>query len=174
MWRQSWTVIKNPHYALIMASVFIVMFVMIIILPSMSFVYQFASIPGVTAIDVSKLIGRFIISSPAILGPLGFLYTVLISALFALNVGCITYYIFHTKGTQVCSALSQSGAGLLGGLFGIGCATCGSLVAASFLSIIGAGGIILALPLQGAEFAIAGSLLLLLSSIIILKKIEHL
>ena len=56
-----------------------------------------------------------------------------------------------------------SAAGVVLGALGAGCAACGSAVLAGVLSLVGASGLALFLPLDGAEFAVLASVALLLS-----------
>lgn len=81
--------------------------------------------------------------------------------LVGVNLGVATYH-FHEHGLSV-----GQGSGSLGGiglgLLGAGCAACGSAVLTGLLSIAGASGLLLALPLDGLEFSALAMVALLLS-----------
>lgn len=86
---------------------------------------------------------------------------VLTAVLIAINMAVATYHVREHR-------LSIGhGSGSLGGIvlgtLGAGCATCGSAVLAGLLSIAGASGLLLALPLDGLEFSVLAVFVLLLS-----------
>jgi hypothetical protein len=83
--------------------------------------------------------------------------TLAIASLFGINSALLTYYI-RRRQTVVLNARGHA-AGVLGvvsGLFGVGCAACGSVIVASLLALVGAGGLLTLLPFQGAEFGFLG------------------
>lgn len=96
----------------------------------------------------------------------------LISALFALNISLLIYYLALTKSRVSKTDLGKSSFGLVLGIIGVGCASCGSLFVLSLLTFLGVGGILSALPLHGEEFGIIGVLLLLYSNYSVMKKIN--
>jgi len=63
--------------------------------------------------------------------------------------------------------------GLISGIFGIGCAACGTLVLTPLLALIGAGGIVALLPFGGQEFGVFGVGMLGFSIFVIAKKIQE-
>lgn len=101
-------------------------------------------------------------------------YTILIALLFGMQVALLSYYI--TKARSHSSELNRvsltSLGGLLSGVFGIGCAACGSFLLTSMLAVVGAGGLLALLPFGGEEFGVLGVALLLYSMYVVLKKID--
>jgi hypothetical protein len=101
------------------------------------------------------------------------LATLAISTLFGINSALLAYYIRRRQ-----AGVSNTGghtAGVLGvvsGVFGIGCAACGSVIISSFLILFGAGGLLAILPFQGAEFGVLGVLLLSFSIYQLSKRIH--
>ena len=82
-------------------------------------------------------------------------------ALVGINLALVTYHVREHR-------LSfRGGSGGMGGIvlgtLGGGCAACGSAVLAGLLSMVGASGILVALPLDGLEFALLAILTLVLS-----------
>ena len=63
--------------------------------------------------------------------------------------------------------------GLVSGIFGIGCASCGTFILTSVLALVGAGGIVSFLPLGGEEFGILGVVLIGYATYWTAKKIEE-
>jgi hypothetical protein len=94
--------------------------------------------------------------------PLTGVLVVLTALLLGANVALLAYHLrehdLSVKGG------SGSLAGIVFGVLGAGCAACGPVVFAGVLSLLGATGVFFLLPLEGLEFAIAGVLLLGLST----------
>lgn len=88
-------------------------------------------------------------------------YTVVIALLFGINSALLTFYIRRRQSKVTNTHGHTAGVmGVVSGLFGVGCAACGSVILSSILTLLGAGGLLAALPLHGAEFGILGVLLL--------------
>jgi hypothetical protein len=85
----------------------------------------------------------------------------LTAALIGINLAVATYHVREHR-----LSVGQ-GSGSLGGIvlgtLGAGCAACGSAMLAGLLSVAGASGLLLALPLDGLEFSVLAVVMLLLS-----------
>ena len=102
------------------------------------------------------------------------IFLVLLAALFGVNVSLLTYYVRCQKSSSNSYSIQLSTwGGFISGLFGVGCAACGSVILTAFLGTIGAGGLLLLLPFHGAEFGIIGLLLLCASIRYLIKKIAE-
>jgi hypothetical protein len=86
---------------------------------------------------------------------------VLTAALIGVELAVATYH-FREHDLSVGQG-SGSLAGVVLGTLGAGCAACGSAVLAGVLSLFGASGVLLALPLDGLEFAVLAVVVLILS-----------
>jgi hypothetical protein len=86
---------------------------------------------------------------------------VLTAVLIGINMAVATYH-FREHGLSVGQGSGSLG-GIVLGTLGAGCAACGSAVLAGLLSVAGASGLLLALPLDGLEFSVLAGFLLLLS-----------
>lgn len=100
-------------------------------------------------------------------------YTVAIAILFGMNVVMVVYLLKRNaslvgKGGTVTGFL-----GLVSGVFGIGCAACGSFILTSVLALFGASGVLALLPFGGEEFGFLAVLLLLVSVGIASKQISN-
>lgn len=84
------------------------------------------------------------------------------SILFGINASMFIYYIKQAKEVP-----RKEGAGAISafvsGMFGVGCASCGSFLLGSLLASFGASSIITLLPLRGEELSILSIILLSLS-----------
>jgi len=98
-------------------------------------------------------------------------YTILISILFGMSTALITYYIKKRR-TLGGSGATLSIGGLISGVFGIGCAACGTFLLTSFLTLFGAANALAFLPFGGEEFGFIGVVLLLYSVYAITNKIS--
>lgn len=87
-------------------------------------------------------------------------------------------YFLKRRVKEVGKTKGQSGvaAGFLGitsGVFGVGCAACGSFILTSVLSLVGASGALAFLPFGGSEFGIIGVILLAIAIPMTAKQIEN-
>jgi hypothetical protein len=99
--------------------------------------------------------------------------TVIISILFGLTVTLFAYYVQRMRGIGDAESVGATSiGGLVSGFFGIGCASCGSVLATAILAQFGAGALLLYLPLGGQEFSLIAIVLLGYSSYALTKKIR--
>lgn len=100
-------------------------------------------------------------------------YTVMISVLFGVQIALLTYYVRKVRGgvQNIKTAGATSIGGLVSGIFGIGCAACGTFILTSVLALFGATGLLTFLPWGGEEFGIIGVALLLYSIVLLVMKI---
>ncbi len=101
-------------------------------------------------------------------------YTIAIAILFGVNIALLAYYIARMRGgaRRVGSTSAAGFGGLIAGIFGIGCAACGTFIFTSVLALFGASGFLAILPLGGEEFGLLGVLLLMYSIYLLAKKIN--
>ncbi len=94
--------------------------------------------------------------------------TLATAVLAGINVATLAHYV--RRSVQLRAAAGASVLGIAGGLLGIGCASCGSVLLVSLLGLTAASGFLGALPLRGMEFGLVSILILLLSLVVVLKK----
>ena len=102
-------------------------------------------------------------------------YTIVLALLFGINVSVIVYYIkhFRSRVTNSTGETARSGLGMLVGLIGVGCASCGALLLTPIIGTAAVGAIATTLPLAGAEFALVGIAILLWSIYTVGKKMHN-
>lgn len=83
------------------------------------------------------------------------------AVLIGVNLAVVTYH-FREHRVSLTSGSGSIGGVVLGTL-GAGCAACGGAVLAGLLSILGASGALLLLPLDGLEFTLVAMVVLVLS-----------
>ncbi len=97
--------------------------------------------------------------------------SVIIAFLAGMNISLSVYYIRRRLKTQ-----KVAGVGLFGmivGLFGVGCSSCGSVLLSSFLGVGVTSGIVTFLPLHGLEFGILSISILIISIYSIARQITR-
>jgi hypothetical protein len=107
--------------------------------------------------------------------PLAMVATLMISILSGVNAGLLALYIQKTKSIRTLpsdTSLVQMTA-LVSAVFGIGCASCGSIILTAVLLQLGAGGLLFLLPFHGQEFALLAVGLLGYSARLLWKKINQ-
>jgi len=101
------------------------------------------------------------------------MYTIIIAILFGINISMLAYYIKQRKGTFEGKTTLAGVGGIVSGLFGIGCAACGTFILSSILVLVGAGGVIAFLPFGGQEFGFLGVILVAYATYWTAKKIKE-
>jgi len=100
-------------------------------------------------------------------------YAILIALLFGVNIALLSYYVHDKRVARAGSGAAVGVGGLISGIFGIGCAACGTVLLTPLLAVFGASGFLVLLPLGGEEFGFIGIGLLLYSSYILLHKVNE-
>lgn len=105
--------------------------------------------------------GAFLLSLYGTLGtnfsPVSAVTTVLICILIGINTSLLVHYIRHRRSPGNNKAGHSAGVlGFVSGVFGIGCAACGSVILTGIFSSLGALTLLSVLPLHGAEFGLLG------------------
>lgn len=165
-------VFKNPLYVFITVIISLVVLFGALLLPNISLLINVISNSAISTLDLLKLIFNLLGSLKTNFTFVSATYTVLISILFGINIAIITYYIRDYKSKLEKSGITTSTFGIIAGVFGIGCASCGSLILTSVLSLLGIGGSLAFLPFNGQEFGFLGVILLAVSTCLLLNRIS--
>jgi hypothetical protein len=100
----------------------------------------------------------------------GQLTTVIIAILFGINIGLLTYFLHNRYQMQKTTGLGV--VGLLVGMLGIGCASCGSVLLTSLLGIGLTTILVGNLPFHGIELTFVSIGLLVISNMMLLSRIK--
>lgn len=155
-------VFKNPRYVILASVISVLAFALAVWWPNFALIKQIWGNPQIFIGTKISLLFRFFGSISTNFHPFSIVTTVLIVVLLGINLSMLAYLIKKQKRVRKGGAIS-SFLGLLSSLFGVGCAACGTLIIGPALVALGAGGLLLALPLHGQEFALLGVFLLLYS-----------
>jgi hypothetical protein len=165
-------VFQKIQYSLLAGSIALVIFSFIVLFPNLRLLIQILSNQtfsfGAKMQFVFSLFGSIQTNFTFISAT----YTILIAVLFGMNIAMFAYYIRRQRAVVGKSNSALGVGGLVSGIFGIGCASCGTFILTWALGFFGATGLIAFLPLGGEEFGILGVILLLYSVVTIAKKIS--
>ncbi len=164
-------VLKEKKYIFSTVFVGLFLFVLATWLANIRLIFTVFADSGAPFFDKLKLLVALFGSLATNFTVLAASYTFLIAVLFGLNVSMLAFYISKNKKIAEKSGVVGFG-GLVSGVFGVGCATCGTLIVGSLLAMIGVGGVLAYFPFGGQEFGILGVILLLFSIYLISKKIS--
>lgn len=164
-------VFRRPGFVLLAAIVAAAFLVFTIWLPNLSFIA--GTITG-SQFSTAQKAGILWASLAAIntnFTPLSRTTTIALALLLGVDMALLTFYL-RTR-ARLDRAAGMGIGGVIAGLFGVGCASCGTVIASAFLGAGATAGYLNLLPLQGQEFGILGVGLLLWGIVITAKKIQR-
>lgn len=165
-------VFSNIRYLVIAGIVAFAVFVLSAWLPNLGLVWQIATSSTASVADKFSILTGLLGSIQTNFTAFTASYTIAIALLFGINAAMVVYYFKQRKQFFKQGGTATSFGGLVSGMFGIGCAACGTLVLGPLLSLIGAGGLIAVLPFGGQEFGMLGVGILGFSIFLTAKKIQ--
>tara|TARA_B100000508_G_C11462412_1_gene279859 strand:+ start:2732 stop:3283 length:552 start_codon:yes stop_codon:yes gene_type:complete len=169
------TVLRKPRYLLTAIVVAVSVFTLAVWLPNFSLLGQVLHPDSAGSVSEKA---SFLWSLYGSIGTnftvVSATYTIIIAVLFGVNISLLAYYISRMRGgVRGVGSTSAAGiGGLVSGIFGIGCAACGTFILTSVLALFGATGFLAILPLGGEEFGLIGVGLLVYSIYLLAKKIN--
>jgi hypothetical protein len=167
-------VFTEARYVLLAATTSLAVFILATWLPNLGLVWQIAASGSVPLFDKVRILTALVGSIGTNFTIFSALSTFALAVLFGANVSMIAYH-FRTRRRLVRQA-GQAGAavslgGLASGLFGVGCAACGTFVLSPALAFVGASGLLALLPFGGEEFSVLGTGMLGLSLVLTARNI---
>lgn len=165
-------VFVRGRYVLLATTTALAVFILATWLPNLSLVRQIVTSGSISFADKVRILTALIGSIGTNFTLFSGLSTAAIAVLFGANVALIAYYIQRQLVRQTGKAgAATSLAGLVSGLFGVGCAACGTFVLGPVASFVGVSGLVAVLPLGGEEFGMLGIAMLCLSLVLTARKI---
>lgn len=164
-------VFKNPFYILLSIVVFLLTLTFSIWLPNFNFIKHTATSSYLTINQKLGILGASLGALETNFTPTSRILTIAVSALFSIDFSLTAYY-FQKK----ISLEKNAGVGLIGlliGLTGVGCVSCGSVILMSVLGLSSATAFISILPLRGTEFSLISIAILACSIYLLNKKIDN-
>lgn len=152
-------VFTNHRYVAIALIATVAVFIFATWLPNLGLVWQITRSASVPLADKLQILAALVGSIETNFTLFSALSTIVIAVLFGTNVAMIAYYLNLRRqfiGEGRLTGATTSLGGLASGLFGVGCAACGTFVLGPVLSLAGAGGLLALLPFGGQEFGVLG------------------
>lgn len=151
---------QNIYYlafAVILASL---LSVVVIVSPNIHLLQIVIKDQGV-GLTLFNLVVALVLGSSASIGWLSILLILVNTALMSCVATLFLYFLNNRSINEISKgSFSATGGGLTATFVGIGCGACGPLMFGGFFAALGASGLLLLLPLHGAEFGILAALLL--------------
>jgi len=166
-------IFSSPKNIVLAVSVFLTVLLVALLIPNVSLIGSFLKLPGTGIKEVLVLVVNLLGSLGTNFTTVTASYTVVIAIIFGINIALMVHYIKKFKESKKQGGAASSTLGIIVGAFGIGCASCGSLLVTTALSLFGISGSLTFLPFGGQEFGFIGVLLLGYSTYLLLKKITN-
>lgn len=166
-------VFSSPFYITLAVVVALSVFSFAVWLPNWRLIFTVIASPSVSFTEAVGVIFGLFLSIGTNFTAMSASYTIAIAALFGIDIAFLAYYISIRKGSLREKGGMLGIGGFVSGIFGIGCASCGTFILTSVFALVGAGGIITLLPLGGEEFGILGVVLIGYAIYWTAKKIEE-
>jgi len=99
------------------------------------------------------------------------LSSVVIAVLLGINMAMV-FYIYKNRVKTTRKGLFASIGGFVSGVFGMGCASCGTFLLGPLLSLVGASWVVSLLPYNGVEFGALSIAIFIFAIFIFAKRIE--
>ncbi|MDO8739986.1 MAG: hypothetical protein Q7J54_00235 [Candidatus Woesearchaeota archaeon] len=166
-------VFQKPTYALLALATSFIVFVFAVWLPNIRLIISIMSHSGISLSQKINLPISLLGSITTNFTLLSASYTIAIAVLFGINISMIVYYLRQRITETKQNGITSGFFGAISGILGIGCASCGSIIITSILSLLGASWVLSFLPLRGGEFGIIGITLLSISVYMVSKQIQN-
>ncbi len=167
-------VLKRPAYTTLALCISAAVFVFFVWLPNLRLLWSFFQ-SGATIIEKLHLALSLLGSISTNFSLFSASYTITIAILFGVYVALLVYFL-RKRVVEASQRNLVAGGGMVGiisGIFGVGCAVCGSFILTTILGFTGASAVLAFLPLKGGEFGILGVILLAASIYMTAKQIEN-
>ena len=166
-------VFRNPVYALLASVVGVTVFSIAIWLPNIKLITTVLTSDTASILEKSMFVFSLYGGIMTNFTLVSALYTISIAILSGVYVALFLFYFRQRKAKS--SGVASTGwlgiGGIISGMFGLGCAACGTFLFASLATAGSAGTLLLWLPFGGEEFGFLGMGLLAYSVYALLQKI---
>lgn len=171
LWTAFSEVFANTSYIILASALAVAAFLFAVWLPNFGLITDIFTTSSAPLADKLKIIFSLLGGISTNFSVLSAGYTIAIATLFGVNVVMVVYFLRRTRSRLARQDVAVGFGGIASGALGIGCAACGSFILSATLSSFGAASALAILPLQGGEFGILSVALLLISLLLISKKI---
>lgn len=161
---------RQWRYFVLALFVSFLLFLFAVWLPNFSFVREIISSQYFSFPEKISILANSLQAFKTNFRPLGQIILVAVSLLFGLNISLFTFYLKRRMGLQKETGMSLGG--IIAGMLGVGCASCGSFILSSLFGAGLSAALVSFLPLRGQEFGIFSIVILVFSNVSVAKKIH--
>ena len=165
-------VLKNYWYVLLTLFIGVLIFAFSVLLPNLKLVGMVWGDGAISTTSKVVLLINLLGSITTNFTILSAFTTISIAFLIGVNVALMLYIYRRQKAGLSASGVAVSTFGTVIGMFGVGCAACGSLILTALLATFGGIGILALLPFQGQELSLVGVLALGYATYFLVQKIN--
>lgn len=162
---------KNWRYVVLALFISFLLFLFAIWLPNFSLVKEVVISQYFSAPEKVLILFSSLKALQTNFQPFGRVMLITVTLLFGLNVSLFSFYLKRRVGLQKEAGLSAGG--IVAGMLGVGCASCGSFIISSLFGASASVAFLGFLPFRGQEFAIISIIILGFSIVSISKKIQE-
>ncbi len=166
-------VFSNRSYVILASVIAVAVFAFAVWLPNFKLIVTIITSSSVSFAEAVAVIFGLFLSIGTNFTVVSASYTIAIAVLFGINIALLKYYILARKSSFGGKGGAMGIGGLISGVFGIGCAACGTFILTSALALFGAAGAVAFLPFGGEEFGFLGVFLIGYATYWTAKKIEE-
>ena len=156
--------------ALCIGSVFL--FIILRILPQFHSIRDFWQLADIEMARKFEVLYNYSFGSYSIWHVFETSLTILLTIATVMNIIIFIRYFKRQRKALNKGSLFATGAGMVLGMFGVGCISCGAIVLAPILSALGLLGALNMLPFAGKELVVVGFLLIISSIYYLLKQLN--
>ncbi len=162
---------RRPGYIIFGLIAGAALIVVAIWLPNISFIGSTLASPVLSIGEKTSILAASLSALNTNFTPLSRGLILALAALFAIDAAFMAFYL-RTR-MRLERAAGMSIGGVILGLLGVGCASCGTVAVSAFFGAGATAGVLALLPLKGEEFGILGVIFMALGVFLAAKKIEQ-
>jgi len=163
-------IITNPKYLAVAITVALIVIAFAAWFPNFHLITRTMTGSTMTLWQKTNLMTGLLGSLQTNFTPLSRMVTFISAGLAGVQVSLLVYYLRQTARIQ--QPMGISALGITASMFGVGCASCGSVILTSLIGFGSATAVLGFLPFMGLEFSILGISILLLAIHLTIKKIN--
>ncbi len=164
-------VIRRPGYLIFGIAAGGALLLAAIWMPNFSFIGSTVTSPSLSFGEKASILVSSLSALNTNFTPLSRILTIVLAALFAVDATFLALY-FRTRFRLERSA-GMSVGGIVLGMLGVGCASCGTVALSAFLGAGATAGFLNILPFKGEEFGILGAILMAFGIVLTARKIAQ-
>ncbi len=173
MWKVFLEIFKRPLNSITMLVLATIMFLFLRFLPNWALFSAFAKQFGVFSSYTTRIFFAYLKGIFTSVSVFESILLILLSLCIAMNIVVFVVFVRRQQKLLEAGNSTLSFTGMFLGLFGAGCASCGTLLLAPLLSVLGFAGFLQQLPLHGGELGILGVILVIISTTVMLRKLAQ-